>query len=99
MLHKASKVRGFHLHASDGAIGHVDDFLFNDRWDVEYLLVDTSNWLGGRWVIVATSAVVAIDSPGKVISVDLTRAQIEGSPSIDGANVEAAENLPSFLIF
>jgi hypothetical protein len=33
MLHKTSKVRGFHLHAADGNIGHVDDFLFDESWN------------------------------------------------------------------
>ena len=29
MLHKFSKVKGFHIHAVDGEIGHVDDFLLD----------------------------------------------------------------------
>ena len=98
MLHKTSKVRGFHLHAADGNIGHVDDFLFDERWGMRYLVVDTSNWIGGKWVLIATSAIEKIDAPEKKIFVGLTRDQIKSSPSVDTAEIELVETLPSFVI-
>ncbi len=53
MLQRTTKVAGFHLHAVDGPIGHVDDFLFDEKtWTVQYLVVATSNWIGGRSVLV-----------------------------------------------
>ena len=52
MLHKTSRLKGFHLHATDGEIGHVDDFLVDPAWKVAYLVVDTSNWIGGKSVLV-----------------------------------------------
>ena len=99
MLHKTSKVSGFHLHATDGAIGHVDDFLFDERWAIAYLVVDTSNWLGGRSVLISTSMVSRIDAPAKRIDVRLTKDAIEHGPSIDTAEIELVETLPPFLIF
>ena len=99
MLHKTSKVRGFHLHAADGNIGHVDDFLFDESWSVRYLVVDTSNWIGGKWVLISTSAIEKIDAPEKRIFVSLTRDQIERSPSVDTAEIELVETLPSFVMF
>ena len=42
MLHKTSRLLGFHLLAADGEIGHVDDFLVDERFAVRYLVVDTS---------------------------------------------------------
>src|SRR5262245_61141243 len=98
MLHKAGKVRGFHMHAKDGMIGHLDEFLVDESFTIPYLVVDTSNWLGGKWVLIATSSVTAIDSPEKQIYVDLTREQIERSPSISNVQIEPVENLPSFII-
>jgi hypothetical protein len=39
MLHKAQKIRGFHILATDGEIGHVDEFLVDDEnWTVQYLV-------------------------------------------------------------
>ena len=99
MLHKTSKVSGYHIHATDGDIGHVDDFLFDERWAVAYLVVDTSNWLGGKSVLISTSMVSNVDSPGKRIDVKLTKDAIEHGPSIETAEIELVETLPPFLIF
>ncbi|RPJ25787.1 MAG: PRC-barrel domain containing protein, partial [Planctomycetaceae bacterium] len=38
MLHKATKMLGYHLLAADGEIGHVDDFLLDEGWSVRYLV-------------------------------------------------------------
>jgi hypothetical protein len=41
-------------HTSHGQVGHVDDFLVDDEtWAVRYARVDTSNWIGGRAVLIA----------------------------------------------
>jgi len=98
MLHKTSRLKGFHLHASDGEIGHVDDFLVDPTWKVAYLVVDTSNWLGGKSVLVSPTAIEKIDVEKQQIHVRLTRKQIEGSPSVDTADIELIETLPQVLI-
>jgi len=98
MLHKTSKMTGFHVLATDGGIGHVDDFLVGQDWSVKYLIVDTSNWIGGRSVLISPSAVEKVDSPAKEIRVRLTRAEIEHSPSVESAEIELIETLPPVLI-
>jgi PRC-barrel domain len=98
MLHKTSRLLGLHLHASDGEIGHVDDFLIDPTWRVSYLVIDTSNWIGGKSVLISPSAIEGVDVEAKEIRVNLTRAQIEGSPSIDTAEIELIETLPQVLI-
>ena len=98
MLHKTSRLKGFHLHASDGEIGHVDDFLVDLSWKVAYLVVDTSNWVGGKSVLVSPTAIANIDVEKQEIRVRLTRKEIEKSPSIDTADIELIETLPPVLI-
>jgi len=98
MLHKTSYMRGFHLVATDGEIGHVDDFLVDEDWALRYLVVDTSNWLGGKWVLISTMALEEVDSPAKRIRVKLTRDEISHSPTVDTANIELIETLPSLII-
>ena len=98
MLHKTSRLKGFHLHASDGEIGHVDDFLVDPSWKVAYLVVDTSNWVGGKSVLVSPTAIANIDVEKKEIRVRLTRKEIEKSPSIDSVDIELIETLPPVLI-
>jgi hypothetical protein len=99
MLHKTSKMRGYHLHATDGMIGHVDDFLIDGQtWATSYLVVDTSNWLGGRSVLISSAVILSIDSPNKEIRVRLSRQDIERSPSVDSVAIELVETLPSVWI-
>jgi hypothetical protein len=98
MLHKTSYVKGFHLLATDGEIGHVDDFLVDEAWRVRYLVVDTSNWLGGRSVLVSPGAIARLDSPNRKVHVALSRAEIQQSPSMDLADIELVETLPAFVI-
>jgi hypothetical protein len=98
MLHKTSRVRGFHIEAVDGGIGHVDDFLFDDACGIRYLVVDTSNFIGGKWVLLSTKTIEKIESPEKRILVNLTRDQIQNSPPVETADIELTETLPSALI-
>src|SRR5271170_4038959 len=72
------------LRALDGEIGHVNDFYFDDKsWAVRYLVADTSSWISGRLVLLAPHAFDSLHQDGKVLLVNLTRKQIENSPSID----------------
>jgi hypothetical protein len=73
------------LGASDGEIGHVNDFYFDDQsWAVRYVVVDTGAWLPGRQVLLSPHAFgSSLHEAGKLLLVNLTRKQIEGSPSID----------------
>ena len=99
MLHKIDKIRGFHILAADGEIGHVDEFLVDERdWRVQYLVVDTSNWIGGRSVLISREVVDAIDSPNRKIHVRLTRDEIKHGPSVDTADIETIETLPAVWI-
>jgi hypothetical protein len=99
VLHKIDKIRGFHILAADGEIGHVDEFLVDGRdWSVRYLVVDTSNWIGGRSVLISREVVDAIDSPNRKIRVRLTRDEIERGPSVDTADIETIETLPAVWI-
>ena len=99
MLHKTSKMQGFHIHATDGEIGHVEEFLVDENsWSVKYLVVDTGNWIGGRSVLISSAVVERIDSPNEEIRVKLSRQQIEASPSVETAEIELVETLPSVWI-
>ena len=84
MLHNLKQIRGHKLAASDGAIGHVKDFYFDDKtWAIRYLVADTGKWLSGRQVLLSPYAFGRLDHDGKILSINLTRKQIENSPSID----------------
>lgn len=75
---------GNRLAASDGEIGHVKDFYFDDKaWVIRYLVADTGTWLKGRTVLLSPHSFGRLEQGRKVLSVNLTRKQIENSPSIE----------------
>lgn len=83
-LHSAHTVRNYHIEASNGSIGHLEDLVIDDdTWSVRYLLVNTRNWLPGKKVIVSPDWVQSINPEEGSIRVDLTREAIKGSPEFD----------------
>jgi uncharacterized protein YrrD len=83
MLDKAKTLKGYKLHSLDGEIGNVKEFYFDDHhWTIRYLVADTGNWLTGRQVLISPYVLVAVNREEQYISVDLTKKQIEESPSL-----------------
>jgi hypothetical protein len=84
MLTNASHLKGLVIQATDGTIGTVDQFYFDDEtWAVRYLTVETDGWLGDRQVLISPISVVHTDWQGKRLDVALTKKQVENSPNID----------------
>ena len=85
-LRSCRAVTGYHIHATDGEIGHVKDLLVDDRtWAIRYLIVDTSNWWGGHDVLVAPQWIEAVSWRDAKVSVDLTRQAVKDAPPYDSA--------------
>ena len=84
MLQSIKQLHGNKLGASDGDIGQVKDFYFDDQsWVVRYLVADTGTWLTSRQVLLSPHAFGSLHQTGRILSVSLTRKQIEHSPSIE----------------
>jgi len=88
-LHSVREVTGYHILATDGDIGHVDDLIVEDEsWVVRYLVVDTGNWLPGKKVLLVPSWVQQVDWLERMVYIDLKRESIRNSPEFDpGASV------------
>jgi hypothetical protein len=86
-MQSIKQLYGNKLGASDGDIGHVKDFYFDDQnWVVRYVVADTGSWLSGRQVLISPHSFGFLERTGhtgNALRVNLTRKQIEGSPSID----------------
>ncbi len=83
MLLVPTALHGYTIEATDGPIGTVKDFLFDDRsWQCRWMVVDTGGWLTGRKVLIHPSAVGVVDHKDRSVPVDLTKAQVEASPNI-----------------
>jgi hypothetical protein len=84
MLINTKDLYGSRLAATDGDIGHIKDFYFDDKtWVVRYLVADTASWLGERLVLISPHAFGRYDADARILPLNLTRRQIEGSPPIE----------------
>src|SRR5208282_152899 len=84
MLIKVKTLEGYKLDSLDGEIGKVKEFYFDDRhWTVRYLVAETGTWLTDRQVLISPYALMAVNAEDHNIAVDLTKKQIEDSPSLD----------------
>ncbi len=84
MLTNATYLKGLVIRATDGELGTVDQFYFDDEtWAIRYLTVDTGGWLGGRRVLISPISVVHTDWPARRLDVALTKKRVENSPDID----------------
>jgi hypothetical protein len=83
MLRHTSDIKSYAIHAADGQIGSVSDYLFDDEtWLVRWLVVDTGHWLPGRKVLLPPSALGHVDHIARQFNVRLTKADVEASPDI-----------------
>jgi uncharacterized protein YrrD len=84
MLRSIKQLYGDSLRATDGEIGHIKDFYFDDlNWVIRYVVVDTGTWLSGRLVLLSPHVFRNFDLDGVCRGVNLTRKQIENSPDFD----------------
>ena len=84
MLSKAKTLKGYKLESLDGEIGKVKEFYFDDQhWAIRYLVADTGDWLTDRQVLISPYALRAVIKEEQRLVVDLTKKQIENSPSLD----------------
>ncbi|HZP56619.1 MAG TPA: PRC-barrel domain-containing protein [Dehalococcoidia bacterium] len=82
----ASELHECHVQARDGTLGRVQDVYFDDgTWTVRYLVVETGGWLHRRRVLISPLLVRQVDLARRTCAVDLTRAEVAGSPDIDSA--------------
>ncbi len=84
MLRSLKQLYGETLGTSDGEVGKVKDFYFDDQhWAVRYVVADTGSWLPGRLVLISPHAFGNFCQDGDSLLVSLTRKQIEDSPAIE----------------
>ncbi|TMG42865.1 MAG: PRC-barrel domain containing protein [Chloroflexi bacterium] len=91
-LRNSGNVIGYHIAATDGDIGHVEDFLVDDTtWAIRYMVVDTSNWWFGKKVLVSPGWVAGVDWNDSKLHVDMTREQIKNAPEYDPSELPRRE--------
>jgi hypothetical protein len=83
MLINSKALNGYRLDSIDGEIGAAKEFYFDDQhWTIRYLVADTGSWLTGRTVLISPYALLGVNKAEHIISINLTKKQIEDSPPL-----------------
>ena len=83
-LRSVEEVSGYHIHATDGEIGHLADVLIDDTdWSLRYLVVDTSNWWQGKEVLISPRSTQSIRWTERLVYLGVDRDKIRNSPGYD----------------
>jgi len=81
-LQSVSDITGYRIHAIDGEIGHVEDYLFEEAdWTVRFLIVDAKTWWSDKKVLISRRSVRDIDDPNKLIHLNVDRERVKNSPA------------------
>ena len=87
-----SAITGYSIEASDGDIGHAEDFLIDTSlWQVRYRIVHSSSWWQREKLLVSPLSIRGIDRDGSTIQIAETRQRVKDSPpyiaadTVDGA--------------
>ncbi|MEI6098519.1 MAG: PRC-barrel domain-containing protein [Alphaproteobacteria bacterium] len=85
-LRSMAEIIGYHIHATDGQIGHLSDVLIEESdWTLRYLIVNTSNWWQGREVLISPRSTQFIRWTERLIYLAVDRDQIRSSPDYDAS--------------
>jgi hypothetical protein len=84
MLRSLNELLKYKIHATDGDLGGVSDFYFDDQqWVTRYMVVDTGHWLPGRQVLISPVSISDVRWNDRHVIVNLTKEQVKNSPSVD----------------
>jgi hypothetical protein len=87
-LRSIEAVTGYHIHATDGEIGHVADFLVEEAdWSIHYLVVDTKNWWPGKKVLISPRWAREIDWMDRLVNLTVDRQRVKDSPEYDASTI------------
>lgn len=83
-LRSSDAVKGYHIEAADGEIGHVSGFLIDDEtWAIRYIEVATRNWWPGKKVLISPAWIDEVSWLDSNFSTHLTREAIRSAPEYD----------------
>lgn len=83
-LRSAREVCGYEIHARDGTIGRIDDFVIDtELWAFHRAVVETGTWLDRKRVLITPRLVREVDWRARQVKVDMSRSQVADSPPYD----------------
>ncbi|SDZ80767.1 PRC-barrel domain-containing protein [Pedobacter hartonius] len=76
-------VTGYEIHATDGNIGTVEDFIVDERtWSLSFLIVYIGNWFPGKKIILSPKRITEMKLHDSSLEIDLSTNAIKDSLGI-----------------
>lgn len=80
-LRSVREVTGYRIHANDGDLGRVKDFIVDDtQWIIRYLVVDLSVWMPTKKVLISPHWLSEINFVRRRVTVNMAQESIVNSP-------------------
>ncbi len=95
-LRSTNRITGYHIHATDGEIGHVNDFVIDDKtWQILYFVIDTHNWIGGKKVLIAVENIKEIIWEESKVTINISTAAVRDCKSFHESKYNHPESARS----
>jgi sporulation protein YlmC with PRC-barrel domain len=86
-LRSTKTITGYRIYAVDGEIGHVNDFIMDDKnWQIKFIVVDTHNWFGGKKVMIPVGLIKKIEWTVSEVFLKMSMAAVEKCKLFDEAD-------------
>jgi sporulation protein YlmC with PRC-barrel domain len=80
-LQSTQALNGYHIQTSEGAIGHVTDFMMDDKsWEIRHLVVETGHWFSGKEIAISPKHIDRISYEESKVFVSVTKEAIVEAP-------------------
>ena len=86
-LRSFKEVKGYHIRAIDGKLGHIEDLIVDDEdWQIVYMIIDTSNWRPwSKKVLLAVDWLDEISYVDGEVPINLTTDVIRKAPEYNAS--------------
>ena len=100
MLRNTKDLENYAISATDGPIGHVKDFYFDDdAWVIRYFMVDAGSWLSSREVLISPISVHHPNWLERTLPVSITKEQVRNSPDVDTDRPVSRQNEEQYMSY
>jgi uncharacterized protein YrrD len=85
-LRSSDEVIGYGIHATDGEIGKVTDYILDDSdWRIDYLVVETGDWLSSKKLLLPAGWIKQVKWDNRIVIVNVTTEQVKNCPDFDAS--------------
>jgi len=78
-LRSICQVTGYNIHATDGIIGCVDDFMV-DNWMIRFLVLETGIWMMRKKILVSTALISNINWADSGVYINCSQDSLSDNP-------------------